>query len=193
MSDKTLDVFTIGAGKLIPVDHTGPALYTAGGETLGVINNMTGVSVVGLGSIDEVLGSGSLSVSGNYTVQAQPTGTGSRKTFKLIWIFSGVNGQGVTVVQNAAGSGMTVGTTVPIVFSGGTGSGAAGTVTVLTATTVSITVTNPGTYTAAPTASVSGTGGTPPTLTVGLATVGAQVTAGVNLSGETVRIGYVGR
>ena len=60
MSDTVLDRFTIGAGKILPVDHTGPASYTTGGETLGNINNMTGISVVGLGSLDMVLGSGSL-------------------------------------------------------------------------------------------------------------------------------------
>ncbi len=88
---------------------------------------------------------------------------------------------------------MTVGVTAPIVFAGGTGSGAVGTITTLTATTISISITNPGVYTVAPTATVSGTGGTPPTLTVGLATAGAQVTAGVNLTGETVRLNYIGR
>ena len=192
MADTKLNVFTIGQGRLIPADHTGPASYTTGGETLGNSNLMTGVSILGLGSLDAVHAC-NLSISGNYHVLTQPTGAGERKTFKLVWLFSGVNGQGVTVVQNAAGIGMTAGLTVPIVFSGGTGSGAVGTVTTLTATTISISITNPGVYTVAPTATISGTGGTPATLTVGLATVGAQVTTGVNLSGETVRLSYIGR
>ena len=85
MSDTILDRFTIGAGKILPVDHTGPASYTTGGETLGNINNMTGISVAGLGSLDMILGSGTLSVSGNYWVIVKPVGTGPRKTFTLLW------------------------------------------------------------------------------------------------------------
>jgi hypothetical protein len=87
MADKALDSFPIGAGKLVPVDHTGPASYTTGGETLGTINNMTGMALnaAGLSTIDAVEGSGSLSVSGSYWVMTQPTGSGSRKTFKLLW------------------------------------------------------------------------------------------------------------
>lgn len=192
MADKAINLFTIGQGKLVPTDHTGPASYTPGGEVLGNSNLMTGISVVGLGSLDYV-DACDLTISGNYQLLVRPTGTGERKTFKLIWNFSGVNGQGVTVTQNAAGIGMTPGTVVPIVFAGGTGSGAAGSVTVLTATTIQINVTNPGTYSVAPTATISGTGGTPATLTVALAAAGSQVYAGVNLSSEVARLVYVGR
>ncbi len=96
MADTKLNSFTIGQGRIVPDDHTGPASYAAGGETLGQINNMTGIAILGLGSISSVLAC-NLSVSGNYQVLTQPTGTGERKTFKLIWLFSGVNGQGVTV------------------------------------------------------------------------------------------------
>ena len=86
MADKALDNFPIGAGKLVPVDHTGPASYTTGGETIGTINNMTGMALnaAGLSTIDAVLVVG-VSVSGNYWVLAQPSGTGSRKTFTLLW------------------------------------------------------------------------------------------------------------
>jgi hypothetical protein len=91
MSDTQLDSFPIGAGKFLPVDHTGPASYTAGGETLGVVNNMTGIAIKGLGSLDMVLGSGNASLSGNYIVQAQQTGLGNRKTWKLLW-FNAVAG-----------------------------------------------------------------------------------------------------
>jgi len=183
----------LGDKQQIVTDHTGPASYPAGGETLGVLNNSTGVTAQGLSSID-FLDVMDVSVSGNYFVNSQPSGAGTRKTAKLLWFFSGVNGQGVLVTQNAAGSGMTPGTKVNIVFAGGTGpGGAVGTVTVLTATTIQINVTNPGSYTTAPTATISGTGGTPATLTVALAAINTQVTAGVNLSGETVRLRYQGR
>ena len=86
MSDKALATFTIGQGRAIPVDHAGPKSYTTGGETLGQINNQTGITVLGLGILDDVLGSGSVSVSGNYGVIVQPVGKGEQKTFKLIWV-----------------------------------------------------------------------------------------------------------
>jgi len=101
MSDTILDRFTIGAGKILPVDHTGPASYTTGGETLGNINNMTGISVAGLGSLDMILGSGSLSVSGSYWVIVQPVGTGSRKTFKLLWFTAAAGVPSLTQVAAA--------------------------------------------------------------------------------------------
>lgn len=142
-----------------------------------------------------------LTLSGNYNVDFFPAATGnnivragapspSQSGWTALWRYSGK--QGVTVVQNAAGVGMTPGTVVPIVFSGGTGAGAAGTVTVLTATTISIAITNPGSYTVAPTATVSGTGGTPPTLTVALSpatSAAGPVAAGTNLSAEQVQFG----
>lgn len=134
--------------------------------------------------------------SGNYSVTFIPTAVGqgvirggapspSQSGWTALWLNSGK--QGVIVVQNAAGTGMTPGTVVPIVFSGGTGGGAAGTVTVLTATTISINITNTGSYTAAPTASISGTGGTPATLTVTIAPSGGVVATGTNLSQELVQ------
>lgn len=144
--------------------------------------------------------SSALTVSGNYEVKFFPASAGAGSAFvragapspsqsgwTAIWTFSGK--QGVIVTQNVAGSGMTVGTTVPISFSGGTGGGAAGTVTVLSATTISIKITSTGSYTVAPTATVSGTGGTPPTLTVALAASGGVVAAGTNLSAEVVQFG----
>lgn len=84
MADTKLALFTIGQGKAIPVDHTGPASYTTGGETLGQINNQTGITVQGLAVLDAVLVVG-VAISGSYWVMAQPTGTGERKTFKLLW------------------------------------------------------------------------------------------------------------
>lgn len=139
-----------------------------------------------------------LSQSGNFMVKFFPAATGtnliragapspSQSGWTAVWQYSGK--QGVNVVQNVAGSGMTPGTVVPIVFTGGTGAGAAGTVTVLTATTISINITNSGSYTTAPTATISGTGGTPATLTASTSPAAGVVPAGTNLSAETVQFG----
>lgn len=193
MGDTIIDRFPVGAGKLVPVDHTGPVSYTTGGETLGAVNSITGLAAVGLGTLDAVLPT-AISVSGNYSVAAQPSGTGSRKTFKLKWSTIAYT-QGVTLVTGSGGTGMTVGTYALSFTNTGTGgSGAAGTITVLTATTYTITVTNPGSgYTSAPTVTAS-TGGTPPTLTATIGSVsGGEVSSGTNLSSETVRLVYVGR
>lgn len=86
MSDKVLVVCTVGQGRMIPVDHKGPSSYATGGETLGQTNNQTGITTLGLGILDAVLGSGSPSVSGNYAVIVKPVGAGEQKTFKLIWV-----------------------------------------------------------------------------------------------------------
>ena len=128
MSDKMLDSFPIGAGKLIPADHYGPSSYTAGGETLGTTNNFTGISLLGFSAIDLVLGSGSMAYSGSYQVFVKPTGTGSRKTAKLMWFYapvaSGISGATFTAgsgypnrtVVLPAGSGTA---TITVVISGG--------------------------------------------------------------------------
>jgi hypothetical protein len=136
--------------------------------------------------------------SGAYNLIAIPVATGqvragapspSQSGFAFRWFTSGL-GAVTSVTQNVAGSGMTPGVTVPITFSGN--GGAAGTVTVLTATTIQINLTKGGSYTSTPTATVTGTGGTPPTLTVGsvVTTVG-QVADGTNLSAESVQFGAI--
>lgn len=77
----------------------------------------------------------------------------------------------VTGVTGSGGSGMTPGT-YPLVFSGGGGTGAAGTIQVTSSTIVNITVTNGGNgYTSLPTVTAA-TGGTPPTLTATVSSVG---------------------
>lgn len=140
----------------------------------------------------------SLTLSGDYSVEFFPANVGlnivragapspSQSGWTALWQYSGK--QGVKVVQNAAGTGMTPGTVVPIVFAGGTGGGAAGTVTVLTATTIAINITSSGSYTSAPTATISGTGGTPATLTVTTMPTAGVVAAGTNLSAEQVQFG----
>ena len=164
----------------------GPASYAAAGDP--VYNPGANEYIVFPMSV--------LSLSGNYSVSFFPAATGfntmragapapSTSGWTAIWCYSGK--QGVTVVQNVAGTGMTPGTVVPITFSGGTGGGAAGTVKVLTATTIAITITSTGSYTSAPTATISGTGGTPATLTVSTSPSGGVVPVTTNLSGESVQ------
>ena len=198
MSDTVLDRFTIGAGKILPVDHTGPASYTTGGETLGNINNMTGISVVGLGSLDMVLGSGSLSESGNYQVAVQQTGLGSRKTFNLLWYYAaGAGGAGVDYITVTAGgtyTGTTPTVTLTAAPAGGTTSTAVAVLNGAGTAVIGFLVTNPGSgYLVAPTVTVS-TGGANGTAVLNPSgATGSQVASATNLSGETVRIGYVGR
>jgi hypothetical protein len=70
----------------------------------------------------------------------------------------------VTSVTSSGGSGMTPGT-YPLAFSGGAGTGAAGSITVGASTVTGINITSQGTgYTSAPTVTTA-TGGTAPTLT----------------------------
>lgn len=195
MGDTILDRFTIGAGKLLPVDHTGPASYTTGGETLGSINNQTGISLLGLGSIDMVIGSGNISSSGNYQVFAQQTGSGSRKTFNLLWFGSpGSSGSGVSSVTITAG-GTYTGATPTVTFSAPTSGTTATGIAILNGAgtaVIGVLITNAGSgYAAAPTVTFSAGGATG---TAVLATAGTgQVAPATNLSGETVRIAYVGR
>jgi hypothetical protein len=165
-------------------------LYASGPASYSVA---TGDPIVGPG-VGELMSApcgAIMTQSGNYVVQFQPVSTNTlRPGWIARWFTSGTGG--VSVTQNAAGSGMTPGTVVPIVFSGGTGGGAAGTVTVLTATTISISITSTGSYTVAPTATISGTGGTPATLTVAISTTIGQVANGTNLSAETIQFAAVG-
>ncbi len=84
MSDKVLASFTIGQGRALPVHHTGPKLYTVGGETFGTNNVMTGIAGLGLGSFDFIVGGPSN--SGNYFVYCIPQSTGECKTYKFVWV-----------------------------------------------------------------------------------------------------------
>lgn len=81
MADTKLAVYTAGQGRLIPVNHTGPASYVTNGETLGNYNSQTGVTYLGLAEIDWIdCGS---SLSGNYFVYAIPV---NQKQFTLVWV-----------------------------------------------------------------------------------------------------------
>lgn len=137
-----------------------------------------------------------LTQSGNYQVKFFPSAVGnnivragapspSQSGWTALWLYSGR--QGVIVTQNATGTGMTPGT-YPISFSGGTGGGAAGTVTVSATAVTAVNITNAGSYTVAPTATIGGSpGGTPATLTVALAGSGGPVAVGTNLSAEQIQ------
>jgi hypothetical protein len=67
-------------------DHTGPASYTLGGETIGTPNQFGGSNKFGTRSIDLVVAE-ALSHSGNYSVEVQsPIGSGgSAQTRVLRW------------------------------------------------------------------------------------------------------------
>lgn len=97
-------------------DHTGPALYTTGGETIGV-NSLVGVNRYGLRSYDFVDSMG-LSVSGNYYMRTQPTGIGSRTTFKAIWFYSEINTLGQTANTQVAANTNLSGETIRLLLIG---------------------------------------------------------------------------
>lgn len=178
----------VGQLKVAVLTATGPSSYSSAGDP-----------VYNPGSSDYIeFPMECTTQSGNYSVIFVPTSAGylragapspSQSGWTAFWQLSGK--QGVIVVQNVAGSGMTPGNVAPLTFSGGTGGGAAGYLTVLTATTVSITITNTGTYTSAPTATAANaaTGGTAPTLTVTTAATAGSVVATTNLSAEVIQFG----
>lgn len=139
--------------------------------------------------------------SGNYSVRFRPLATGigsagiragapsaSQSGWVAFWIYSG--SQGVTsVVQLAAGSGMTPGT-YPLVATGGGGSGFSGILTVTSAVAATIAITSGGQgYATVPTITPPVTGGTAPTFTVTVAPSGGLVTNTANLSAETIQFG----
>ena len=159
---------------------SGPASYVAAGDPIALPRYDS--------YIDTVFPA--FSVGGGYEVDPIPSGYGSRQTWNLLW--TSVLGTVASVAQNAAGTGMTPGTYI-VNATGGGGTGAQISVTVLTATTIATPVVlNAGVgYTSAPTFTLTGTGGTAATLTATLAT-GGPVAAGTNLSGLTVQIGGFG-
>lgn len=147
-----------------------------------------------------------VTASGNYSVEFNPIAAGlnivragapspSQSGWTARWFSQNLNGtvSVAKIVQNVAGTGMTPGT-YPITFSGGTATTAAtGTVTVTATTVTSVSITNPGLYTVAPTgATIGGSpGGTPATLTLTASTPGSEIPTGANLSAETLQFGAV--
>ena len=169
-------------------DHTGPVSYTTGGESL-TQSIYGGPNIFGLAGFYKV--EGGVANSGNLNCVALTGGSGVRSTVKLLWAYTNYNGPSIATVTGTGGTGMTPGT-YPLAFSGGGGTGAAGTITVTSATTYTIAITNVGSgYTSAPTVTAA-TGGTPPTLTATTSTVGLQVAAGTNLSSESIRLVVLG-
>lgn len=139
-----------------------------------------------------------ITVSKNYLVQFFPLAvddiragavSGMQSGWVALWQYSGNLGV-ATLTANAAGSGMTVGNVGTVAFTGGGGTGATGTFTVLTATTGVYKITNAGSgYTSNPTATVTGTGGTPPTATAAAFAGYGPVANTTDLSAETLQFG----
>lgn len=95
------------------------------------------------------------------------------------------DGTNVASVTGVGGTGMTPGT-YALVFTGGGGTGAAGTITVTSPTAFTTTITNGGTgYTTPPTVTAA-TGGTPPTLDAVLSTP-------VNIDGIQIDLNWLGQ
>lgn len=165
-------------------DHTGPASYVVGGETLFP-------TAFGLRSIDFF--TAMISSNSVYEIVAvSPAGGGGNATsIKARWQFATTGS--VASVTGTGGTGMTVGTTALTIDAPPAGGvQATGTITVLTATTFTTTITNPGRgYVTAP-AVTAATGGTPPTLTANLSAEGNEAPAGLNLSGSSIRVMVIG-
>lgn len=130
------------------------------------------------------------SQSGNYTLKFVPSLVGARAAWSAFWYYSGRQGV-LSVVQLAAGVGMTVGS-YTVAATGGGGTGASITFAVLTATTIGPITIVPGFgYTSAPTFSPA-TGGTPVTFTVTVAPASGQAPATTNLSTEAAQVSGLG-
>ena len=173
---------------------SGPATYAAAGDP---VYNPGANEYINVPTSTRTL-------SGNYNVDFQPAAVGynivragapspSQSGWTARWSFVNIGGgSGVASVTGSGGTGMTPGTyplTIAAPPAGGTQ--AVGNIQVLTATTYTITITNPGSgYTTAPTTTAA-TGGTPPTLTSHLSVAGAEVAAGSNLSAELIQFGAV--
>lgn len=175
---------SIGAKILSITDHFGPSSYNA---TTGDVYNVAGNQ--NQGGFDKVNAGSSL--DGLYTVTSKyPAGTSAGigvTSVSLFWTFATTGS--VASVTGTGGTGMTVGS-FPLVIAAPPAGGvqAVGTITVLTATTFTTTISNPGAgYTSAPATSAA-TGGTPPTLTANLSTAGTAVATGANLSASAVRL-----
>lgn len=179
----------LGDKQLVVVDHTGPSSYSTGGETIGASNNQTGISLLGLSGIDAIIGSGTFSVSGNYIVYAQPSGTGSRKTWSLVWRTAGTYDTTPVVISGASPFAYTVTRAGVVSVSGGT-------VSSITITRNSIVVPTgviAGTFPVSANDVVTVTYSVAPTMYYFSDRSQAEADSGRDLSGEVVRLGYIGR
>lgn len=182
--------FIGGLGQSSKIPQGGRELWEVWGTGPASYSQATGDPIYGPAQSEHMSAPGGsvLTLSGNYEVIFQPQGTNTlRPGWLARWRFANIGGgAGVANVTGTAGTGMTAGS-YALAFSGGGGSGAAGTIVVTASAITSITMTNPGTgYTSTPTVSAA-TGGTPPTLTAHLSTAGQEVTSGTNLSAESVQ------
>lgn len=188
-----------GRSRLWIGDHTGPASYVAGGETIaasagGALQNSTTSIITGLSALNFV-GVEELSASGNYQISAVAPTTvgGTKQTTKLKWFYAPTQGINSILIATA-GSGQTNGTYV-ITDSGSnfTGSAAKVQIVVAGAAVTKATIVFPGTgYFGAATFTVAA-GGTPGTLTSTYgSSSGIEVAAATNLSAESVRLTAIG-
>lgn len=178
----------VGEFRLALLTGTGPASYSA----------LSGDILYNPGSSEYInFPSDCTTLSGNYSLTAIPTAINIRagapspnqSGWRWLWKYSGLQGV-TTVVQNAAGTGMTPGT-YALSPSGGGGTGFAGTVTVTATDATAIVITNHGAgYTSAPTITAA-TGGTPLTFTVSVAAASGNVANTTNLSAEVVQFGAI--
>ncbi len=177
-------VGSILSGPTIPVDtvvtavspvpvYTGSLTGTTAAPNL-LVTNLSNTAGLAVGQVISGSGIPANSVITNITGTTLTLGTVtgySSVTPPTTPIFNGLTG-----IAGTGGTGMTVGT-YPLVFTGGGGTGAAGTLTVLTPLTFSVTLTSFGSgYVTAPAVSAA-TGGTPPVLT---ASVASQITTTAN-------------
>lgn len=179
----------LGDVQLQMCDHTGPASYSVGGETLGAINNMTGITALGLGSLDGIWGSGSYSISGNYWIQAVLLGKGSRKTWKLVWNLQNASVTAVAITVGASPFAYTALAEGTVTVSGGTVSA----ISITRGATVVPTGVTAGVFPLSQGDIITVTYSVLPTMNFIPSGTDTEVNAGTNLSGETVRIGYLGR
>ena len=199
MSEKVLKGYAdvIGKHALVISDHTGPASYTTGGETLGR-SSAPYKPFLGLRTVDMLL-CNDLTISGNYLVQSQSVvgGGGSSAYGKLKWLYgAGGGGSGVQSVTITA-AGTYTGTTPSVTFAAAPAGGTTATgIAILNGAgtaVIGVLITNPGAgYLTAP-AVTFGAGGANGTAVLNASgAAGTEVASGTNLSGETVRITAIG-
>jgi hypothetical protein len=177
-----------------PPQHAGEQeLFLLWGNGPASYNQATGDIIFNPGTGENIeFPMGCTTKSGNFTLSAIPSAVNTlRPTWAWLWEYSGAQGV-LSVVQLAAGSGMTPGTYI-INGVGGSGSGAQISVTVLTATTIATPIVlkaGQGYGGSVPTFTVPS--GTSPTFTVTAAPLAGIVPNATNLSAELVQFGAIG-
>ncbi len=167
---------------------TGPASYS---QTTGDPVSLAQVPLY----IDAIPG-GVMTVSGNYKLSFQPSGTGVRQAWAARWFYAG-GGIGLTGLTIAdGGTGYTSGV-YTVAVTGGGGTGGTVTLTVAGGIITAATIATPGTgYTSVPTVPLTALGaGTDGSVTASIGQYGGtQVYSGTNLSAESVQVGlFIGQ